>query len=88
MRLSALYDDPELKAQLEAAERSDDERLSRLSPKEREVLPIIVDGHSTKIAAHLLGLSPRTLETHRARIMEKTDCKTFAELVRLYARAG
>lgn len=88
MRLSALYDDPELKAQLEAAERSDDERLGRLTPKEREVLPIIVDGHSIKIAAHQLGLSPRTLEQHRKTILVKTGCNTFAELVRLYARAG
>lgn len=88
MRLSALYDDPALKAQLEAAERLDDERIGKLTPKEREVLPLIVDGQSTKVAAHQLGLSPRTLEQHRKAIMIKTGCETFAELVRLYARAG
>lgn len=88
MRLSCLYDDPQLKAQLEAAERLDDERIGKLTPKEREVLPLIVDGQSTKVAAHQLGLSPRTLEQHRKAIMIKTGCETFAELVRLYARAG
>lgn len=88
MRLSCLYDDPRLKLMLEAAERSDDERLSRLSRKQREVLPIICDGHSNKVAAHELGMSPRTLEQHRKAIMVKTGCETFAELVRLYVRAG
>ena len=88
MRLSCLYDDPALKLMLEAAERDDAERLSRLSPKQREVLPQIVDGQSTKMAAHTIGISPRTLEQHRKEIMDRTGCKTFAELVRLYARAG
>lgn len=88
MRLSALYDDPALKAQLQAAEQMDDERLSKLTPKELEVLPLIVDGQSSKEAARQLGISPRTLEQHRKAIMVKTGCNTFAELVRLYARAG
>jgi FixJ family two-component response regulator len=88
MRLSCLYDDPKLKLMLEAAEQSDDERLSRLSRKQRDVLPIICDGKSNKIAAHELGISQRTLEQHRKAIMVKTGCVTFAELVRLYARAG
>ena len=88
MRLSLLYDDPMVKAVLEEAERKDQERLAQLTPTQRAILPLICDGQPNKIAAHEIGISQRTLENHRARIMERTSCKTFAELVRLHARAG
>lgn len=88
MRLSTIYDDPMLKAMLEEAEQKDKERLSRLTPTQLVVLPLLCDGLANKNAAHHLGISQRTLENHRAQIMERTDCKSFAELVRLYARAG
>lgn len=88
MKLSTLFDDPAVKAVLEEADHSDRERLARLTPTQRAILPLICDGMPNKIAAHELGMSPRTLENHRAAIMERSGCKTFAELVRLYARAG
>ena len=88
MKLSALYDDPAVKAVLEEAHQADEARLARLTPTQRAILPLICDGQPNKVAAHELGMSPRTLENHRAQIMERTGCKTFAELVRLYARAG
>ncbi len=88
MKLSYLYDDPMVKAVLEEAERKDQERLAQLTPTQRAILPLICDGQPNKIAAHELGISQRTLENHRAQIMERTACKTFAELVRLHARAG
>lgn len=53
----------------------------RLTPREREVLRLIALGHTSVEIAQKLGLSPRTIETHRARIHRKLDLDTRAELV-------
>jgi len=53
-----------------------------LTPRERVVLAQIVRGSSTKEAARTLGISPRTLEHHRASIMKKLGTKNTADLVR------
>jgi FixJ family two-component response regulator len=55
-----------------------------LTPREREVLEHIVDGKTNKAIATTLGVSPRTLEIHRARILSKTGAEGLAELVRLF----
>jgi FixJ family two-component response regulator len=55
----------------------------RLTPREREVLSQVVAGASNKEAGRTLGISPRTIEVHRARIMEKLDAKNAADLVRI-----
>jgi FixJ family two-component response regulator len=54
-----------------------------LTPREREVLGQIAAGASNKEAGRLLGISPRTIEVHRARIMEKLGAKNAADLVRI-----
>ncbi|MDQ0512605.1 response regulator transcription factor [Ancylobacter amanitiformis] len=54
-----------------------------LTPREREVLVQIASGASNKEAGRLLGISPRTIEVHRARIMEKLGAKNAADLVRI-----
>jgi len=54
-----------------------------LTPREREVLEQIARGASNKEAGRLLGISPRTVEVHRARIMEKLGAKNAADLVRI-----
>lgn len=54
----------------------------KLTPREREVLRLIALGHTSVEIAHKLGLSPRTIETHRARIHRKLGLDTRAELVR------
>jgi two-component system, LuxR family, response regulator FixJ len=54
-----------------------------LTPREREVLSQIAAGASNKEAGRLLGISPRTIEVHRARIMEKLGAKNAADLVRI-----
>lgn len=56
--------------------------LSRLTPREEEVLRLIALGHTSVEIATKLGLSPRTIETHRARIHRKLGLATRAELVR------
>jgi FixJ family two-component response regulator len=58
------------------------ERLARLTPREREILHGIADGLLNKQIADRLGLSTRTVELHRAHIMEKTEAKSASELVR------
>lgn len=59
-----------------------------LSEREREVLTLIADGHSNKIAAQMLGLSVRTVETHRARIMKKLAIRNAAGLTKFAISQG
>lgn len=54
-----------------------------LTSREREVLNLIASGASNKEAGRNLGISPRTIEVHRARIMEKLGAKNAADLVRI-----
>ncbi len=58
------------------------ERLQSLTPREGEVLELLIDGMATKQIAYELGVSPRTAEIHRGRIMEKMASRSLAELVR------
>lgn len=58
-------------------------RLSSLTARERQVLNLIVAGRANKVIAYELSISPRTVENHRARVMEKLRVKSVAELVRL-----
>jgi two-component system response regulator FixJ len=68
------------------------ERLSRLTEREREVFDLLVNGDPNKVVAFKLSISPRTVEIHRARVMEKLNLRNVAELVRaglsLRASAG
>jgi two-component system response regulator FixJ len=57
--------------------------MDLLTRREREVLLQVVAGASNKEAGRTLGISPRTVEVHRARIMEKLDAKNAADLVRI-----
>lgn len=58
-------------------------RLAKLSERERQVFDRLIAGHSNKIIAHELSLSPRTIEFHRSHIMEKLEADNLAELVRI-----
>jgi DNA-binding NarL/FixJ family response regulator len=59
-----------------------------LTPREREVLQLIAEGKSNKEAAVALFVSPTTIETHRARIMEKLDLHSTADIVLYAVRKG
>jgi two-component system, LuxR family, response regulator FixJ len=63
------------------------ERIAALSPREREVLGLLVAGKPNKLIARDLGLSPRTVEVHRARLMARLGVGSLAEAVRLAVRA-
>jgi FixJ family two-component response regulator len=60
------------------------ERLARLSPREREVARLLVEGQLNKQVAFALGTTERTIKAHRANIMEKLSVRSLAELVRLW----
>jgi FixJ family two-component response regulator len=64
------------------------QRLSTLTPREREVLPLVVSGLLNKQAAAELGISEVTLQIHRGRIMHKMAAGSFAELVRMAGTLG
>jgi two-component system response regulator NreC len=74
------YVSPALVAKLDVGKTAGD--IGRLTPREREVLRLIALGHTSVEIADMLGLSPRTIETHRARIHRKLALGTRAELVR------
>ena len=61
-------------------------RIESLTPREREVMGLIVQGHANKVIAIDLGLSQRTVEVHRARVMEKMGVRSLAQLVRDHGR--
>ena len=71
----------EQKDEEKAAARAS-ERLRSLTPRETEVLNLVVSGLTNKGIAARLGISDKTVETHRARITEKTGARSLAELVR------
>jgi two-component system response regulator FixJ len=60
-----------------------DEKLALLSERERQVLDRLVDGEPNKVIAFHLGISPRTVEIYRAKVMAKMEAATFADLIRM-----
>ena len=67
------------------ADRDAQQRFAELSPRERQVLALIVQGLSNKDMARVLELSPRTVEVHRANLFAKLQVPSLAHLVRRYA---
>jgi two-component system, LuxR family, response regulator FixJ len=62
-------------------------RMAGLSPREREVLDLLVAGKPNKLIAHELGISQRTAEVHRARLMARLGVRSLAEALRLAIKA-
>jgi two-component system response regulator FixJ len=65
-----------------------EERLAKLSTRERQVLDGLVAGHPNKTIAFDLGISPRTIEIYRANVMTKMEAASLSELVRMALTAG
>ena len=82
----ALEKDREMRSEL----RERDEirrRMSQLTPREREVLELVTQGKANKVIAGDLNVSQRTVEIHRARVMEKMGANSLAHLVRMVIEA-
>ncbi len=69
-------------------ERGITDRYDTLSEREREIFQLIVEGRTNKEIAEMLGVSPSTIETHRAHIMEKLDVHSAVEMVLYAVRKG
>ena len=65
-----------------------DTRIALLTPREREVFQELVVGNQNKVIAYNLGMSPRTVEVHRARVMDKMGARNLSALVRMAVAAG
>jgi two-component system response regulator FixJ len=62
--------------------------MALLTAREQAVLGLLVEGHSNKTAAHNLGISPRTLESHRAHIMSKMHARNLSDVMRVAMAAA
>lgn len=62
------------------------ERVQRLTPREREVFALVVQGCANKVVANRLNISQRTVELHRSQVMQKMKAASLADLVRLAMR--
>lgn len=66
----------------------DAERLEALTPRQREILQLVAQGHTSKEIAERLGVSLKTVETHRAHIMERIEARELTAVVRFAVRVG
>ena len=71
-------------AAYQAQVRDAEERLERLSEREREVLQEVVQGRPSKLIASALGISEKTVDVHRSNVMRKTGTRSIAELVQIW----
>lgn len=72
----------------EVATEAPHPRLERLTPREREVLALVAAGNTNRAIAAHLGISPRTVESHRESLMKKLSLRSIADLTRFAVQAG
>ena len=86
--MSPPFSDQAIDAYRQRADESALDPYERLTAREREVLHLAAEGLGTTEMAARLGISPRTAETHRARVMQKLGLRRLADLVRFALRRG
>lgn len=79
-----LEESSETSARLDAAKS----KISKLSPRETDVLKGLIEGRSNKVIAYELDISPRTVEIYRANLMEKLEVRSLSEALRIAFAAG
>ena len=75
-----------LRGYLDGSKKTESEVIPALTPREREVVQLLAEGKSSKEVAFVLGTSPATVETQRAKIMQKLDLHSVTDLVRYAIR--
>ncbi len=83
----AVNADSELSAAAEKSAQIND-RIAQLTAREREIMILVADGKSSKVIALDLGISERTVELHRSRMMKKMSARSVADLVRMISDAS
>ncbi len=83
----ALARDTEIR-KAEGERRAIEARLASLTPREREVMALVSGGKRNKAIARELGISQRTVEVHRSRVMEKMGVRSVSELVQMVLKTG
>lgn len=78
----------QVRAAASAEQQLRQEKLNRLTEREREVLALVAAGRTSKEIGEQLGISPRTVEVYRSRLMDKLQVGSLPELVRLAVSAG
>jgi len=68
---------------VEIVKQAHRERIDRLTPRERDVARLFAQGKQNRHIAAELGISPRTVEVYKSRMMEKLDCRNLAEVLRV-----
>jgi two-component system, chemotaxis family, CheB/CheR fusion protein len=63
-------------------------RLDKLTPREREVMTLVIEGNANKQMAYVLNINQRTVETHRATIMKKLGARTLSDLIHIAIAAA
>jgi DNA-binding NarL/FixJ family response regulator len=81
--LSPTIRDAILEAQINAPEAEARSPFDQLGPREREILPMLVEGCTSAEIGNRLGLAASTVDTYRSRIMAKLQANSFAELIRM-----
>ncbi|HET9653299.1 MAG TPA: response regulator [Usitatibacter sp.] len=84
-RIQAALEASAQRLESERSARSVEERLATLTPRERDVMELILEGRYNKVIADRLGIAQRTVEVYRARILEKMGAKTAVELAAMVA---
>lgn len=64
------------------------ELIENLTPRERQIIDLVIEGQPNKVIAKKLGISDRTVEIHRSHAMQKLEASSVAELVKIMIRAG
>ena len=82
----AIFDYALSDEQIDHAEREKNRAeiaIANLTDREREVMCLVVEGNTNKVVAAQLGISEKTVEVHRSRVMEKTGASSLSDLVRI-----
>lgn len=86
--LTQAFDRLEARRQQEVLSDEARSLVERLTPREKEVLTGLVEGHTNKVIAEQLAISPRTVEIHRANVMEKMGAGSLSTVLRIAFAAG